>query len=131
MVEPTWEFLGQVLGEKLAWWMQIRAYTLDRYPNISEVWRFYNDGKQWLYRLMHKKNTICWIAVMADTFRVTFYFPKKAEALIAGSSLPGAVKEEFLNARSYGRIQPITVRMEDASAVELVRQLVDLKLALK
>lgn len=131
LVEPTREFLSQVLGEKEAWWIQIRAYAMDEYPGITEIWRYYNDGKQWLYRLMRKKKTICWMAVMAGTFRVTFYFGQKAESLIQASDLPDNVKQGFLDGPSYGKIKAISVKMEERSDVELVLQLVDLKVKLK
>lgn len=131
MVEPSWEFLREVLGEKYNWWMEIRDHVTGTYPHITEVWKYYNDGKQWLYRLMQKKNTIFWLAVMVDSYRITFYFPKKAEGVISSSDLPEKVKSDFLTARSYGQIRPISQRMESASDVELVTQLVALKLAIK
>lgn len=131
LVEPTRESLSQVLGEKEAWWIQIRAYAMDEYPGITEIWRYYNDGKQWLYRLMLKKKTICWMAVMAGTFRVTFYFGQKAGSLILASNLPDHVKQDFTDGPSYGKIKAISVKMEERSDVELVLQLVDLKVKLK
>ncbi len=131
MTEPTREFLAAVLQEKYRWWLEICDHVTVSYSHVTEVWKYYNDGKQWLYRLMQKKNTIFWIAVMAGTFRVTLYFPKKAEELIAGSALPDPVKAGFLAARSCGQIRPITLRMERASDVELVKQLVALKLSIK
>lgn len=131
MVEPTPEFLKEVLKEKYDWWLEIRDHVTGSYPHVTEVWKYYNDGKQWLYRLMQKKNTIFWLAVMADTYRITFYFPKKAEALISGSGLPEQIRTDFLTAHSYGQIRPISLKMERASDMELVRQLVALKLSVK
>ncbi len=131
LVEPSWEFLQGVLKEKYGWWMEIRDHVTGNYPHVTEVWKYYNDGKQWLYRLMQKKNTIFWLAVMADTYRITFYFPKRAEPVISGSALPENIRTEFLTAMSYGQIRPITLRMEDPSQVETVKQLVALKLSLK
>lgn len=131
MVEPSPEFLQEVLKEKYDWWMEIRDHVMGSYPHVTEVWKYYNDGKQWLYRLMQKKNTIFWLAVMTDTYRITFYFPKKLEALITGSALPEQMKADFLTARSFGQIRPITLKMEEPSQVETVKQLVALKLSLK
>ncbi len=128
MVEPSPEFLKEVLSEKYDWWMEIRDHVTGNYPHVTEVWKYYNDGKQWLYRLMQKKTTIFWLAVMADTYRITFYFPKKLEALIAGSALPEQMRADFLTARSYGQIRPISLKMEEKSGVELVKRLVALKL---
>lgn len=130
-VEPSIELLSEVLGEKLTWWMHIRAYAIDNYPHVTEVWRYYNDGKQWLYRMLQKKNTIFWMTVVVDTFKVTFYFGQKAIPVIMESTLPEEVKQEFLTNPSFGKIKYISVRMADTSDVELVLQLVDLKVKIK
>jgi len=127
LVDPSWEFLSRLLGEKLTWWMQIRAYAMDNYPDVTDVWRYYNDGKQWLYRILKKKNTICWMTVVDDTFKVTFYFGQKAIPVIMASALPEKVKEEFLSNPPFGKIKYISVRMASLADVELVLQLVDLK----
>ncbi len=131
LVEPSREFLKEVLKEKYDWWMEIRDHVTGSYPHVTEIWKYYNDGKQWLYRLMQKKNTIFWLAVMADTYRITFYLPKRAEPVISGSALPESIRTEFLTTRSYGQIRPITLTMEEPSQVETVKQLVALKLGLK
>ncbi len=130
-VEPSIELLSEALGEKLTWWMQIRAYAMDHYPHVTDVWRYYNDGKQWLYRMLQKKNTICWMTVVDDTFKVTFYFGQKAIPAIMESTLSEEVKQEFLTNPSFGKIKYISVRMTDKSDVELVHQLVDLKVKIK
>ncbi len=130
-VEPSIELMSEALGEKLTWWMQIRAYAMDNYPHVTDVWRYYNDGKQWLYRMLQKKNTICWMTVVDDTFKVTFYFGQKAIPVIMAEQLPDKVKQEFLTNPSFGKIKYISVRMADKSDVELVHQLVDLKVRIK
>jgi hypothetical protein len=131
LVEPTEEFLSAVLGEKYTWWQQIRSYAMDNYSSVTEVKRYYNDGKQWLYRLMRKKDTICWIAVMADTFRITFYFSQRAEPVIAASSLPDAIKADFLTGKLYGKIKAISINMKEKADVTTACQLVDLKMKMK
>ena len=85
---PTPELLSSILGEKSLWWDQIVNSVKADYKEVSEVWRYYNDGKQWLFRLMQKKKTICWIGVLKDTFKVSFYYGDKAESLIESSDLP-------------------------------------------
>jgi hypothetical protein len=131
MVEPTEEFLSAVLGEKFTWWQQIRDYTKSNYPGVSELWRYYNDGKQWYYRLMRKKDTICWIAVMADTFRVTFYFGLKATPIIEASALPDSIKANFLTGKLYGKIKAISITMKEKEDVITAFNVVDIKMKIK
>ena len=131
LVEPTEEFLSAVLGEKFTWWQEIRDYTMRNYPGVSELWRYYNDGKQWYYRLMRKKDTVCWIAVLVDTFRITFYFSQKAEPVIEASSLPVSMKEDFLTAKMYGKIKGISIKMCEQQNVTTACQLIDIKMQMK
>jgi ABC-type uncharacterized transport system YnjBCD substrate-binding protein len=131
LVEPTEAFLSAVLGEKFTWWQLIKDYTVGNYREVTELWRYYNDGKQWLYRLMQKKNTIFWVAVMADTLRITFYFSQKAEPVIEASSLPDSIKADFLTAKMYGKIKAISIKMKEGAEVSIVCQLVDLKMKMK
>jgi len=63
--------------------------------NISGNWNYYNDGKQWLFKLVQKKKTVFWAGILSDTFRVTFYFGDKAESLIEASELPSNIKNNF------------------------------------
>ena len=130
-ITPDKELVFSMIGDKSVYWQQIMAYLYQNHKDISEVWRFYNDGKSWLFRTLKKKNTIFWVAVLKDTFRVGFYFGDKAEPMILQSGLAECVKEEFLNARRYNTIRPISVTMNDAADVDTVIKLIELKLKIK
>ena len=131
MVTPGDELLNALLGEKMVWWNTIMNNTLQNYPSVTSVWKYYNDGKQWLFRLLQKKNTIFWVSLIDDSFRTTFYFPQKAESLISQSSLPIGMKDAFMDAKWFGKIRGITVKVNSPEDVENVLTLVSLKLQVK
>jgi hypothetical protein len=126
--EPTEEFLQQVLAEKYEWWKTIRKYTTENHQNVTEVWKYYNDAKQWLFRMKNKKDTICWVGILADTFRITFYFGSKCEMLIEESDLPEPIKEGYRQTHEQ-KFRPISILMSDLSDVVIACKLVDLKFA--
>ena len=128
---PDNELVFSLIGDKRVYWEQIMEHLYHHHKDISEVWRFYNDGKSWLFRTLKKKNTIFWVAVLKDTFRVGFYFGDKAEPMILKSDLPESIKYEFMNAKRYNTIRPISVTMADSSDVDTVIKLIDLKLKIK
>jgi hypothetical protein len=130
-VKPTDEYIFSIIGDKKVLWQNIMNYISDNYKDISGSWNYYNDGKQWLYKLVQKKKTIFWLAVMKDTFRVTFYFGDKAEPLILASDLPESVKDEFVSGKHYGKIRAITTKMAGQSDVEKVLKLIDIKTRMK
>jgi len=130
-VQPTDELIFSIIGENSIYWQQIISYLHDNHSDITEAWRFYNDGKCWLYRTLRKKKTIYWLGILKDTFRITFYLSDKAEVLIEESSLTESIKEEFWNAKrsTFGR--SITVVVRSAEDVNNILKLIEIKLKIK
>lgn len=130
-IQPTDELIFSIIGENSIYWQQLIDYLYDHHSDISEQWRFYNDGKCWLYRTLRKKKTIYWVGVQKDTFRVSVYIPEKAEQLIEASDLSERVKEEYRNAErsSFGRA--ITVIMHSSEDFDTVVKLAELRLKIK
>ncbi len=130
-VTPTDDLIFSIIGDKKILWQSIMKFASDNYKDISGIWNYYNDGKQWFFKLVQKKKTIFWLAVMKDTFRVTFYFGDKAEPVIIASDLPKSVKDDFKTGRHYGKIRAITTKISGQSDIETVKKLIDIKTKLK
>ncbi|HEX2974734.1 MAG TPA: DUF3788 family protein [Bacteroidales bacterium] len=131
-VYPNDDLVFSIIGERKPLWQQILKHMLEDYKDISWSWNYYNDGKQWLFKLVQKKKTIFWGAVLATgEFRITFYFADKAEPLIFGSDLPQRVKENFKTAKKYGAIRPATLLVNNEDDVTTVMKLADIKVKLK
>lgn len=130
-VQPTDELVFSIIGENSVYWEKLVEYLYEKHLNVTEEWRFYNDGKSWLYKALQKKNTIYWIGVIKDTFRVTFWFGDKAEPMIEASSLTESIKNEFRTAKHYGKIRAISIEMRSPEDFENVVKLIDLKVKLK
>jgi hypothetical protein len=125
-MEPTDEYMSQVLGNKYSWWKTICSYAYANHANVTEVWKYYNDVHQWLFRLKHSKETLFWIGVLEGTFRITFYFGSKSEPMIEASELPEEVKESWRQTKG-SKFRPVSLKMIDDSEVEIACMLVDLK----
>ena len=130
-VFPADDILYSIIGDKKIVWQKIMAYVKDNYKDITEEWRYYNDGKQWLFKVQQKKKTVFWIGVLKDTFRITFYFGNKAEPAITGSSLPKKLRDDFVEGKRYGNIRAITIKVTGQSDLENIYKLIDIKARLK
>jgi len=130
-VYPSEEILFSIIGDKKIVWQKIMDYAKEKYDNITEEWRYYNDGKQWLFKLQYKKKTVFWTGVLQDTFRITFYFGNKAEPVITGSDLPEKIREDFVSAKHYGNIRAISIKVTGTSDLETIYKLIDLKARIK
>ena len=127
---PTDELIFSIIGDNKIFWQRILSYLRDNHTGISEVWRFYDDGKCWLFRTLKKKKTIFWIGVIDGTFRVSFYLTDKATPFIVQSELPEKMKNEFLNTAG-NKFRSITIKMSNADDAENVIKLIEIKLKLK
>ncbi len=128
---PDDELIFSIIGEKKHFWLAIIGYTNENYSDISYGWNYYNDGKQWLFKLVQKKKTLFWAAMLSDTFRITFYFGNKAEPFIEESDLPALIKSGFKSAKRYGLIRPISFAVYDQSDVDNVLKLIGIKHKIK
>jgi len=129
-IQPNDELIFSIIGENAIYWKLIISYLHDNHSDITEVWRFYNDGKCWLFRTLRKTKTIYWAGILKDTFRITFYLSDKAESLIEESTLSENVKEEFWKTKG-SKFRAITVVMHATEDLENVLKLLEIKLNIK
>jgi hypothetical protein len=130
-VQPTDELIFSIIGENSVYWEKIIDHLYDNHFDITEEWRFYNDGKSWLHRALRKKKTIYWIGVIKDTFRISFWFGDKAEPAIEASVLPEHIREEFRNAKRYAHSRCISIEVRTPEDLQNVLDLIELKIKLK
>jgi hypothetical protein len=130
-IQPTDELIFGIIGDNSVYWEKLVDYLYEKHLNISEEWRYYNDGKAWLYKAVRKKQTLYWIGVIKDTFRVTFYFGDKAEPVILESTLPDSIKEEFKNGKRYSQIRAISIEVRSDDDFTNVVKLLELKAKIK
>lgn len=129
-ITPDNDLVFSIIGDNSVHWKRIMNYLQENQKDISEVWKFYNDGKSWLFRTLRKKDTIFWVAVIEGTFRVSFFFSSKAESLIESSDLPEQVKDEYRNTRQ-SKFRGLTVKIVCPQDTDIVIRLIDLKLKMK
>jgi hypothetical protein len=130
-VIPTDDLILSIIGDKLLLWKKLLDFIDFNLTDVSGTWHYYNDGKQWLFKMVRKKKTIFWAAVQEDAFRITFYFGDKAEPLLGESNLPQKIKDNFKTSKRYGAIRAISVRLINESDIEVIKELISVKLKIK
>jgi hypothetical protein len=130
-VIPTDDYIFSIIGERKVHWVTIMKYLAENYPDATGSWNYYNDGKQWLFKLVRKKKTVFWSSILTDTFRITFYLGNKAETIIENSDLSKSIKEEFKTAKRYGLIRPVSFIIKDKTDVDNVLKMIAIKSKIK
>jgi hypothetical protein len=128
---PTEEIVFSHIGASRSHWEALFGHIRSDYPEFVGEWKYYKDGKSWLWKTVRKSKTIFWLSVIRDSFTVTFYFGDKAEPLILASTLPASLKDSFQNGKRFGKIRGITVQVENGDDVDNVRSLIEIKLSMK
>ncbi len=130
-IYPADEYIFSLLGDRKIFWQSIMNHMTSNYKDSMGQWNFYNDGKRWLFKMVHKKKTVFWAGLLNDTIRITFYFGDKAEVLIAGSDLSRKIIDDFKKAKKYGSIRPVSIQINDQADVDNVLKLIVIKQKIK
>ena len=128
---PDDNVLMHYLGDAKDAWDEFAEFLENKYPNFSGEWRYYNDGKSWLYKITKKSKTICWVGVYRGKFKTTFYFPDRAESLIVNSTLRKKYIEQFVNGRRYGKTRGLTVDIRKVADLSTTKKLIAIKVDFK
>ena len=126
-IYPDDKYIFSIIGDKMVLWKRVIGHMRENYKDSSGDWHYYNDGKQWLYKMVNKKKTVFWAGIQNDTFRITFYLGNKAEPVIESSDLAFEIKDEFRNAKRYGLIRPVTFTIRDDNDIDNVLKMISLK----
>jgi len=126
-VTPTDEQVFSIIGENRIHWQKLMNGIAEQFPDAKGEWNYYNDGKNWLFKMIRKKKTLFWIGVHSDTFRITFYFGDKAESLIEESELDEILKAEFRTGKRYGKIRGLSIRVMNAKDINNAFILIGIK----
>ena len=124
---PNDEVLSRYLGKVKNTWDSFADLLDESYPSFSREWRYYKDGKNWLYKITKKKKTICWVSIYNNKFKTTFYFPDKAEELITASKLKKAYIDQFIHGKKYGKIRGVTVEIKKSTDLNSIKTLIEIK----
>lgn len=131
-VFPADEVLKDALGDTV--YSVLRPF-MDTITNqeygLTFEWRYYNDGKAWLCKVVHKKKTVLWLSVWEGFFKVSFYFTERHLEGIAALDISETIKEEFAKAKPAGRLLPMIIDVSDKEQINDVLSVIRFKKSLK
>lgn len=128
---PDDKVLTYYLGDAKDAWDELDEFLENRHPSLSGEWRYYNDGKSWLYKITKKSKTICWVGVYRGKFKTTFYFSDRAESLIVSSTLRKKYIEQFVDGRRFGKTRGLTVDIRKVADLSTTKKLIAIKVDFK
>ena len=128
---PSDQVLKGALGAALYSIMESFIETITGEEDLAVEWRYYNDGKSWLGKVVYRKKTVLWLSVWEGFFKTGFYFTEKHLEDIAALDISGTIKENFCKARPVGRLIPMIIDVNDKEQLNDVLTIVRFKKNLK
>jgi len=87
-VFPDDAVLGAHLGKSMELWRSFAEAVRTDHASLAVEWRYYNDGKAWLCKVVRKKKAMCWVSIRPllftrpcwDTFAMIVHMHSLMEA---------------------------------------------------
>ena len=117
---PDENILKEVLTEKsyILYVKLLKIITSENESKFSAEWRYYNDGKSWLCKVVNKKRTIFWLSVWEGYFKVSFYFTEMHKEGISSLPISESAKSQFITAKPIGKLIPLTIDVYSEEQLE-------------
>jgi hypothetical protein len=128
---PTDKIIFSHLGKSKALWLAFFQFIAGAYPNFTQEWRYYRDGKSWLMKVQYKKKTVFWLSIIKGSFRTTFYIHEKAKKLVEDSTISQELKDQYRNAKGFGKVRGVTVVYKNKKDIEFAKELIGIKISIK
>jgi hypothetical protein len=127
---PGDDLFQKIIGKQL-YEVYIELEKIIAENGLQSEWRYYNDGKAWLWKVTFKKKTIVWISLWESYFKTGFYFTEKNNEGILKLNIDETIKASYLAAKPIGKLKPIVLDLENIDNLEDFRKIIDFKKSLK
>jgi len=128
-VQPTPALIQDALGPAVEVWHSLCHELKD--DGVAAGWRFYSDGG-WLAKAALHGKTVFWTQVDHGFARVTFYFAERHRNVLAEAmDLPESLRQQVAGQRMTGKLLPVSLHLQTATDVEVIKAVMGYKLSLK
>ena len=126
---PSGGVLASALGDSYG---AYKAFS-EKLPDcgVETEWRYYNDGKAWLGKCVHKKKTVFWLSVWDGFFKTTMFFTEKTKEGIEGLPIREDIKTKFAEAGNVGKLIPLLLEIRSEADLDDAFTLISYKKGLK
>lgn len=109
--KPNNKNLESALGKNYTLLMEFEKKIAEQ--NLVLEWNYYNDGKSWLCKVLHKKKNFCWLSVWSTGFKLTFYFPERAMDGFYDLDISDEIKMAAKEMKPVGKSHPVILLIKN------------------
>lgn len=130
-VLPDNEILRGLLGNSFKAFSSLMDTLSSPEWGIVANWNYYNDGKAWLCKMVHKKKTVFWLSVWDGFFSTTFYFTAKNCTGIFDLEINQSIIDDFNSREPVGKLLPLLIEVREKEQLPDLLKIIDYKKRLK
>jgi len=128
-VKPEDDVLENALGKNYNRYKEFLNKTSSH--NLAVEWNYYNDGKSWLGKILHKKKNLCWLSVWNTGFKLTFLFTEKTINGIQKLDIDDEIKNTAQKTKPTGKLIPIILLLKNKKTMDDGLKILEYKMQLK
>jgi hypothetical protein len=111
MTEPNNKIFEKVLGKKYITFENLISKMTEM--GLVVEWKYYNDQKCWLGKILNKKKNICWLSIWNIGFKLTFYFTEKTLDGVFELEINEKIKKSATEQKPVGKLRPLLILIEN------------------
>ena len=108
-VYPDDKVLTQHLGRAKSAYDGLMEMIAKKHPDYTVEWRYYQDGKAWLCKIVKKKKTICWLSVWDGFFKTGCYFSVKHDIALKRHCKTKSLKKIYMANKMVGKSRAMEI----------------------
>ena len=129
MMEPNEAVLEKVLGVKNKFYIEFLNAIGKR--NLIPEWKYYNDTKTWLCRILKEKKNYCWLSIVFSGIKLIFYFKKDTINDIYKMDINERIKELARDKEAGRKNPPVTLIIENKNHLNDALRILDYRIGLE
>ena len=99
--------------------------------NLIIEWRYYNDGKVWLGKLLYKKKNMGWLSIWNTGFKVSIFFTEKTIDGFNNLSINDKIKSSLDINNHMGKLIPLIVLINNENVLNDIITILKYKISIK
>lgn len=123
---PTIEHLANHLSKKDLLLYQQLLEALHEH-SYQEDWNYYNDGHNWLSKILFKKKNLGWISIWETGVKVTVYFGERVWPQLVANELFSKLEANDASIQKSGKLNAVLIPIQDEESLRTAIELVNLK----
>lgn len=127
---PTIENLANHLSEKDLLLYQQLLEALHGH-SYQEDWNYYNDGHNWLSKILFKKKNLGWISIWETGVKVTVYFGERVWPQLVANELFSKLEANEASIQKSGKLNAVLIPIQDEESLQVTVALINLKKTIK